>query len=107
MSLAFTPGFGGGSKPTVLDPQSNVPLVVFTAFDVHKAEELKKRLETVIHPVNSLPPAQKPKADDPPPTQKPGEKSAGKNRRGKLKTSQIPRTSPKILKSRPRSPCLI
>ncbi|MCY4061384.1 MAG: hypothetical protein OXG53_03335 [Chloroflexi bacterium] len=80
MSFAFTPGFGGGNKPTIVNPNPSVPLVVFTAFDVHEAEELKRRLQMTVRPAQRQLPAQNPKTDDQPaPSQKPGTKSAGKS----------------------------
>ena len=62
----LTPGSGGAGKPKPYDPLSSmqapkpkpepqkpiVPLVVYTAFDAQTAEELKKRLEETIHPVD-------------------------------------------------------
>ncbi len=98
MSMAFTPGFGGGNRPTIVNPNPTLPLVIFTAFDVHAAEELKRRLQTTVRPAQYQTSPQKPKADDrPAPTHKQGAKSAAKSAGKKRQRQRESEPSPSDL----------
>ena len=63
----LTPGSGGAGKPKPEPQKPIVPLVVYTAFDAQTAEELKKRLEETIHPVDQPSPTRQKQTFDPPP----------------------------------------
>ena len=66
----LTPGSGGAKPKPEPNPEPQkpiVPLVVYTAFDAQTAEELKKRLEETIHPVDLPSTAPKKTTYDPPP----------------------------------------
>ena len=97
----MTPGSGGRKpKPVSYEPLSSiqapkpkpepqkpiVPLVVYTAFDAQTAEELRRRMEATIYPVDRPSPARKPETNDPPPyehesTKRPVRKAANARRR--------------------------
>ena len=82
-NLQLTNDLGNVGKPG--KPKTTVPIVIYTAFDAEKAEELRKRLETVIHPVNRPSLAQTPKvADRPSQTQAPVAKPATKDQQAQI-----------------------